>query len=178
MDELTPTAMHDAVLAAIRAQFPDLATVTDYRELGEAQTELPLPAVLVEMTDVEWGGIEADDGTGRLAADTVWDLTIVMGFRTEAVGRALRDFAAALAVFLHGNRWGLRSVEPAVFTVGEVHEFSPVLSNYQAWRIEFRQRAFLGSNVWANDGTVPEALFSWSPDIGLDHIADYEGIDA
>lgn len=37
MPEIVPSDMHAAVLAQIRAQFPDLATVADYRELGEDQ---------------------------------------------------------------------------------------------------------------------------------------------
>lgn len=177
MPEIVPSDMHAAVLAQIRAQFPDLATVADYRELGEDQEKLPLPAVLVEMTDMDWSGPEANDGTDRVPVDTVWDITIVMGFRTPEVGRALRDFAAALAVFVHGNRWGLREVEPAVFTAAGVHDFSPVLTNYQAWRVEFRQTVYLGVNVWENAGTVPEAFFSWSPEIGVPHEADYRPLE-
>lgn len=173
MTDLVPSAMHEAVLTALRAQFPDMQTVADYRDLADDFESLPLPAILAEMTDLEWSGLEADDGTGRLAVDTVWDLTIIMGFRTALVERALRDFAGALAVFIHGNRWGLRDVEPAVFTLAGLHEFAPALPSHLAWRVEFRQRVYLGTNVWINDGSVPQALFSWDPEIGIPHEGDY-----
>jgi hypothetical protein len=158
-------ALHEAILAHFRTQFPDLQTVADYRELTDDHEELAIPAVLVELTDLE-AAPDDDDGTGRLPMVAIFEASIIMGFRTESVGRAVRDFSASLATYVHQQRWGLTDVQPAFVVSAGVHEFSPATPRYHAWRVEWRQIVHLGNTVWTNDGTVPQAVYSWVPEIG------------
>lgn len=176
MTMLSLAALHAAILEAIRGQFPDLATVADYRELSDDHEALPVPALLVELTDLE-AVPDDNDGTGRLSMVAVFEATIIMGFRTAAVGRAIREFAGALAVFVNEQRWGVADVEPAQVIRAGLHEFSPAVPRYHAWLVEWRQVVRLGANVWANDGTVPrEVVFSWAPEIGPGNEAEYDPV--
>ena len=60
---ITLDALHEAILAAIRQKFPQLATVVAYRQ---GRGSLPVPACLVELVEQE-ATDELDPGTGRLA---------------------------------------------------------------------------------------------------------------
>jgi hypothetical protein len=165
-------ALHQAVLDKISAQFPAFQTVSDYVEL---RTDLALPACLVELEDFE-AAPDVDPGTEQLAVLARWRARLVIGFRTEEAQREIRKSAAALAVFIHSNRWGL-PVGPAAVTVIAPDDFEPVLDQFVVWSVEFEQVVHLGESVWGGEGVLPEqVLVSWVPDVGSDNEGEYQDV--
>lgn len=166
-------ALHDAICASIKAAFPSLATVEDYRE---DRKHLTLPAVLINLTDLEPEPDE-DPGTEQLAAMARFDAQIVIGFRTANAKREVRKLAAALAHHIYGNRWG-QPVEAARVTAIVQDDFSPELDRFEVWRVEWQQIIHIGTSVWNNDGVIPtEVLASFEPDTGPDNEAKYIDIN-
>lgn len=161
--EIDLDAVHQAVLAALAAQFPSVATVEDYRT--ERQS-LPLPAILVELEDFE-AVPEEDPGTGQLAARARFVARIVLSFRTASAERAIRKLAAAVGAFAHLNRWGV-PVEPAQVLTIAPEEFEPELDQFVCWSVEWQQVVHLGASVWTPEGKLPEeVLYSYEPRVGI-----------
>lgn len=165
-------ALHQAIIDAIAAQFPDLETVADYRE---DRREIPLPAALIELSDME-AVPDEDPGTGQLAVTARFDARLIIGFRTAQAQREIRKMAAALGVLVHLNRWGLPVGPAEVLSLGP-DEFSPELDQFVVWRVEWAQVVHLGQSVWTNEGTIPlTVLYSSVPDIGPPHEDDYRDV--
>jgi hypothetical protein len=164
-------ALHQAILDAIAAQFPALTTVADY---PEDRAQLIAPACLVELIDLEPTG--EDPGTGQLAALARFSARIVLGFRTPGGEREVRKLAAALAVFVHQQRWGL-PIAPAEVTAIEPDDFEPQLDRFLVWSVQWAQVVHLGASVWTNDGAIPQALFSFTPYIGVPNEPAYQPIE-
>lgn len=166
-------AMHDAIIASIAAAFPALATVDAYRE---DRKQLTLPAVLINLTDLEPEPDE-DPGTEQLAAMARFDAQIVIGFRTANAKREVRKLAAALAHHIYGNRWG-QPVEAARVTAIVQDDFSPELDRFEVWRVEWQQIIHIGTSVWNNDGVIPtEVLIGFEPDTGPGNESQYEPLE-
>lgn len=163
-------AMHDALIAGATAQFPDLRTVADYHDDRDT---LQMPALLFELV-----ALEADDedrGTEQLTMIARFEARVVLGFRTAAVEREVRKLAAAIALWINGNRFG-QPIEPAEIMSVDPDPFDPDLDQFAVWRIEWRHQVDIGTSVWINDGTVPDAVFSWVPRTGVPHEDDYVAI--
>lgn len=172
--EIDLSELHQAIIDRIAAQFPDVQTVTDYRE--EDRTRMPLPAILVELTDFE-AVPDQDPGTGQLAMLARWEARIIIGWRTAAAQREVRKLAAALGAFAHLNRWG-KPVEAAEVLTMTPDAFDPALDQFVVWRVEWAQIVHLGESVWKNDGTIPvDVLYSYAPEVGEDNEPAYEELD-
>nr|DAR96802.1 MAG TPA: tail completion protein [Caudoviricetes sp.] len=171
--EVTLDALHEAITGAIRAQFPDLATVEAYRQ---DRKNLPVPACLVELSEMEAGN-DLDLGTEQLAVMARFEARLVIGFRQGGrnPGLEIRKLAAAVAAFVHQQRWGL-PVGPADVLGAWPDDFDPNLEQYECWRIEWQQVIHLGESVWHDEGVTPEPVLSWAPEIGAGHEADYEPV--
>ena len=135
--------LHQNIIDRIKLQFPALVTVEDYRE---DRKRLPVPACLIELTDLEPNPDE-DPGTEQLAVLARFDARIVIGFRTTKAQREIRKLAAALATFIQGERFGL-PIGPAVVTSITPDDFSPELDQFEVWRVEWQQPVSLGASVW------------------------------
>jgi hypothetical protein len=160
--EISLDALHQAIIDAVAGQFPDLATVEDYRE---DRKSLPLPAVLIELVDLE-AAPDEDPGTGQLAMTARFEARVIIGFRTASAEREIRKLAAALGAFARLNRWGMPVGPAEVLTIGP-DDFSPELDQYVVWRVDWAQVVHLGASVWVNDGTIPnDVLYSVVPEIG------------
>ncbi|QPB08622.1 hypothetical protein KB681_gp09 [Burkholderia phage Mica] len=173
-------ALHDAIVADIKAQFPDLQTVEFYRteERKGGLEGLPLPAVILNLSEFE-PDMEIDPGTQQLAVHARFEAEIIFGFRTPNVKRAIRKFSAAFAAWLRLRRWnGVRTGPAYVVSCGR-SDFNPELDQYEVWCVEWTQPVHLGNTIWTNDGTVPtEVLAGWSPKIGTGHEADYDKVES
>ena len=171
--EIDLDAVHQSILDAISGQFPALVTVADYRE---DRKRLPLPAVLVELADLE-AVPEEDPGTGQLAIRARFEARVIIGFRAANAEREIRKLSGALGAFVHHNRWGQKIGPAEVLAIGP-DSFDPDLDQYVVWAVEWQQIVHLGQTAWTNDGEVPETvLYSWSPEIGPEHEADYASLD-
>lgn len=164
-------ALHDAIVADIKAQFPDLQTVDFYRT--DERKGLPLPAVLLDLTEFE-GEPDLDPGTEQLAVTARFEAEIIFGFRTPNVKREIRKFSAAFAAWLRLRRWTGISTDAAKVIGCYPDDFNPELDNYEVWRVEWSQVLYLGNNVWTNDGTIPTTVLAgYVPQIGIGHEDDY-----
>ena len=171
--EIDLDALHTAVVGAIEEQFPSVVTVADYRE---DRQRLPLPAILVELDDIE-AAPDEDPGTEQLAARTRWIARIIIGFRTANAEREIRKLAAALGAFIHMQRWG-QPVEAAQVLTISPDTFDPSLDQYVVWAVEWQQIVHLGASVWKPDGELPEAvLYSHVPRIGIPYEDEYKPLE-
>lgn len=169
--EIDLDALHEAVVAAITAGMPTVKSVQAYPETSEPLT---LPAVLVDLEDME-AAPEADPGTEQLAMLTRWRARLILGFRTVDVDRQVRKGAAHLAHLVHLNRWG-QPVGPARVTLVGPDPFDPNLDQYEVWVVEWEQIVHLGASVWEcpEGSVVPETVYlGVAPETGPDHIDDY-----
>lgn len=170
-DAITTEVLHEGIKQALKEAFPDLETVDDYpTEKGKIKT----PAAFLNMAAIEPGDSGGDDGTERLDSVLRWEISIIMGkVPTKEVKRQTRMRAADVALWVHGNRFDLR-VRPAEFIRAEADDFSPELSRYAPWLIEFEQSVPLGASVWDGTAVVPtEVYVGQEPDTGPEHEADY-----
>lgn len=172
---LTLEAVHDAIVRAVRAQFPDLRTVEAYRL---DRRSVNAPACLIELTELEVL-TDRDPGTEELAVQARFEARFVIGFR-QGTGNpklAVRKLAAAFAVFARLNRWGVHGIGPAQVIGCYPDDFEPEMDQYECWRVDWAQELRLGESVWVNDGTpVPGVWASWAPAIGAAHEADYRRV--
>jgi len=166
----TLEAVHEGIVAAIKAQFSTLKTVEAYRL---DRKNLPVPACLVELTELD-GAMEIDPGTEQLAVNARFEARFVIGFRQGANNPKLevRKLAAAFAAFARLNRWGC-PIGPADVIGCYQDDFDPELDQFECWRVEWQQVIHLGDTIWKDDGEVPTPFFSWSPEIGAGHANDY-----
>lgn len=163
--EITLDGLHQAILDTLTADFPALQTVDDY---PDDRQRVQVPAALVELTELT-AAPDDDPGTGQLAMEAQFELRYLIGWRGTNQGRVIRANVAALAHFIHQQRWGL-PVEPARVLVCEPDEFSPELDQYLVWRIEWAQIIHIGANEWIDDGETPtEVWVGISPLIGPEH---------
>lgn len=171
-DQNTPVdlgALHDAILAAIKAAFPSLAYVDDYPLDRKPKA---VPACLVECDEMEPANDE-DSGTGQQSLALHFNARLILPFRTATAGREIRIMAAALSALVHENRWG-QFINPAEVLGCFPDAFDPDLDQYLVWRVEWRQVGQFGVSVWADTGpAVPGVYLGFSPNIGPDHLADY-----
>lgn len=165
--EIDLDALHDAVVAAIVAGMPTVASVQSY---PSERTALELPAILVDLEDME-AAPEVDPGTEQLAVLTRWRARLILGFRTANVHRQVRKGAGQLAHLVHLNRWGM-PVGPARVTIVGPDPFDPDLDQYEAWVVEWEQVVHLGPSVWADEGIVPQTVY-----LGLELETGPENID-
>lgn len=171
--EIDLGTVHQAIIDAVAAQFPDVVTVADYRD---DRDRLPLPAILIELEDME-GAPDEDPGTGQLAMMARFVARVIIGFRTPTAEREIRRLAGALGAFVRLNRWN-QPIGPAEVLVIGPDAFAPELDRYVIWRVEWQQVVHLGASVWTNEGDIPvTVLVGVAPDIGTGHEADYQDID-
>ncbi len=163
-------ALHEAIVRAIQRKFPALVTVEAYRQVRGG---LPVPACLVELAELE-AADDLDPGTEQLAVMARFEARLVIGFRQGGLnpGLEIRKLAAALAVFVRQQRWGL-PVGAADVLGCWPDDFDPGLEQFECWRLEWQQVIHLGESVWTDEGQVPVPYLTWAPEIGAAHEPDY-----
>jgi len=165
-------ALMEAVVTRIAVAFPAFSTVSDYDAL---RSGLAIPACLITLEDFE-AEPDANPLTGQLAVMVRWRARVVIGFKTPSAKREIRKLAAALALFIHGQRWGL-PVEAAAVTVIAPDDFEPALDQFEVWSVDFQQTVHLGESVWVNDGSIPDLVFSsWTRNGAVVPEADFDQV--
>ena len=167
-----------AIVADLRAGFPQLQTVEEYSDAYlQAATPLRAPAVLIDLFALE-PQPDLDPGTGQRAVTPRLEATVVLGFSEPSVERAVRSLAASIGARIAGSRFG-QHIGPAVLVDVEPQTFAPELDQYVAWRVEwFHKPAYLGEAVWPGTGaSVVEVRLAADPETGPAHELDYEYIE-
>lgn len=168
-------ALHTAIRDRIAEAFPSFATVEFYRD--DENENIQTPACILELED--FAPTDEDPGTGEICLSLRFVASLIFT-RENGPDAPLqtRLAAAALSAFINKNRFGGR-VSPARIIAGSRDDFSPLLSGrLSIWRIEWvHAESFFGDSVWQSDNLVPKVVFlGRAPNIGLDHIGDYEKI--
>ncbi|HHW4679461.1 MAG TPA: hypothetical protein ACQGQH_08520 [Xylella sp.] len=162
--EMSLEALHTAIRDQIAAQFPDLATVAFY--LGDEDHRLPVPACLLELTDIE-PAPENDAGTGQFPVLLRFQARLVLGHRDPSTCLQARLAAAALGTWLYQRRWRGVPADPCRVMAIYPDEFSAELDQFVVWTVEWQQPVFLGNSAWNNDGSLPKDLWiSFAPHTG------------
>lgn len=174
-DSPSPTldTLHRAIESAIRARFPDFATVQFYRDAG---TEgMPTPACLLEMTRCDRAR-EGNDGSGLLQAVLRFEARVVVAAGSTTGALQLRNAAIALATWLHqlGRFHGASS--GAIDVIAALPEDAATAqAGLRSWVVEWSLPVALGDNAWEEvGGVVPQASYSFAPEIGRAHEARYQ----
>jgi hypothetical protein len=192
--EIDLDVLHAAIVADIKAKFPDLKTVEFYRGEGNDHDDrktLPVPACLLNLSELE-ASEEDDPGTEQLAVIAHFEAELIIRFTTPNAKRSVRKLAAAFAAWLNKRRWdnpaGTTPKLPTgpVMVVGAYQDdFSSLmqgqrekpLDQYEIWKVEWRQKVHLGESVWNDEGTTPTTVYlGITPDIGLENIDKYTQI--
>lgn len=174
-DSPSPTldTLHGAIESAIRARFPDFATVQFYRDAG---TEgMPTPACLLEMTRCDRAR-EGNDGTGLLQAVLRFEARVVVAAGSTAGALQLRNAAIALATWLHQLGRFHGACSGAIDVIAALPEDAATAqAGLRSWVVEWSLPVALGDNAWEEVGAVvPQASYSFAPEIGRAHEARYQ----
>jgi hypothetical protein len=189
--EINLDTLHEAIVADIQAQYPDLRTVEFYRGEGNEHDDrksLSCPACLLNLSEYE-PSEEDDPGTGQLAIVAHFEAELIIKFSTPNAKRSIRKLAAAFAAWLHNRRWTNPSgttpklpTGPCMVVCAYQDDFSSImpgkrdqhLDQFEIWKIEWRQKIHLGESVWKDEGETPAIVYvGITPDIGLENIDKY-----
>lgn len=148
--------LHENMKAALAAQFPT-CFVDYYPRPGD---KITTPAILLELDDIEADKID-DIGTEQVPVTMMWRAYVVRSYKT---GNKLgcRKLAAAVMAFIRGKRWSTEqkpvSVGRAVVIGAFPDQFQGDPQEYECMRVEFEHEGILGTDVWIDDGDVPEEV--------------------
>ncbi|MDA5341591.1 hypothetical protein [Stenotrophomonas maltophilia] len=165
-------AMLAAIAAAIRARFPHFATVEFHRE---ASTEgMATPACLLAMTRCDRSK-DATDGSGLMQALLRFEARIVVAANADAALQ-VRNAAVALATWLHQLGRFPGAASGAIDVIAALPEdVATAQPGLRSWVVEWSLPIALGSNAWEDTGgVVPQAFYSFAPEIGRAHEPRYQ----
>lgn len=170
-----PDVFHAAIEGAIRARFPEFATVAFYRDATE--DTLPTPACLLAMTRLDRSK-DNSDGTGQMQALLRFEARIIMPPAAPAAALDVRRAAVALATWLHQLGRFPGTISGAIDVIAALPDAAaPAQAGAGAWIVEWSLPVALGSDAWADSGgEVPEAFYSFAPDIGSAHEPAYRAL--
>lgn len=158
----------DALKSGMAAKFPGV-NVDLYPRPGE---RINTPAIFIEIEDIPSGDPDTSE-TEQTEVTINVNAYVVFDYKTGNK-KALRTFASGVLAFVRGKRWG-HPVQAAK-TVGA---FPDVIAgrekDYEVFRVEFYHEAMLGDDVWTSNDPVPtEVWLGYAPNIGPEHIDDYQ----
>jgi hypothetical protein len=160
--EIDILALHDAIKAALAAQFPG-AAVDCYGRPGE---KTPTPAIYFELESVEPSD-PSDVGTEQFDAILRFSAYCVLSFKKTAdqvkAKLAARALAASVLRFVRGQRWG-SPVSQAVCLGAFPDTFEQPIDQYEVQRVEWEHRGFIGDSAWDVAGVLPTELYVEEPE--------------
>ncbi len=162
-----------AIEAAIRARFPGFASVEFHRDANAEG--MPLPSCLLAMTRCDRSR-DNNDGSGLLQATLRFEARIALPATDASTALQLRNAALALATWLHqlGRFPGVAS--GAIDVIAALPE-DPAAAQpgLRTWIVEWSLPVALGDNPWDDaGGVVPQACYSFAPEIGRVHESRYQ----
>lgn len=182
MEETNLTTLHAAIKTAIRAEFTEAQVPTiDY--YTRPTKTVATPAIFFELTGLT---PSADDpGTEQSEMIASFTLYVLVSYRTEAAKMAVRELAGKLCNLIYYNRWGLKigaaeltGAQPDQFSVEPGGSGNGSMQCFETWSIDWTHEILLGTSVWDTDPEpIPtEVYVGIDPDIGPDHIDDYQQV--
>lgn len=177
-------AYHEKLLDEIIDAFGDsLDTVQayiddeDHPESQESGYTINTPAALV---DLEMMDVLVDQGDGKDGIQCNVSIHCVLGSATANLQQELRNFAAEMMRQVKNKPFGgvceQLAARPEQITAMP-GGFKKGKAGYDSWVVSFHQVVFLGEVIWDGEEIDPQKVFfGHAPNIGLDHIDDYEQV--
>jgi len=165
--------LHQALLDKISAALPGVTCIAYPRLNGR----VALPVAALELTGMQRN--DTQPGTTQTAIDCDFTLSLIAAPEQDGAELALRALAAQTMHALN------RTFRPLPGKAGHVRavradegDFRPELDGYIVWAVEFSVELYIGeADTMAVPGLPPlEVYLGITPEIGPDHIADYDRI--
>lgn len=145
----------DQLYAAIEQHvidaIPGLRFVSTMPDMLE---HVALPAVVIELTELEPGG---DQLTGETALEARFEARVIVGSEQEQCQQQAAFVASQIAVLLRMQTWGLE-VNQAEFVRAAQDWTRPELDGYAVWVVEWTQGIYLGQEEWPWPNQAPAEL--------------------
>lgn len=159
-ETLSLDQLYQAIEQHLQQQLPGVQTVAAWPDIKDY---IPLPAVFLEMAEIEPG---VDIGTGETTLVCKFEARIIVDPILPHHHRQVVQLATQLIVLLRAQSWGL-PVEPAEFAQAVQDWTRPELDGYTVWLVEWSQTIYLGAEEWPWPDEPPGTLLiGISPDIG------------
>lgn len=162
------TNLHRSVIVGLKRSIPAIQYCDCYPTV---QTKLPAPAIFVELASFE---ADQNLGTDEIMLNAKFEARIVVDSTVTNAYFAIRELAVAVAAVVANNRWGC-NVSPAELTTATADNFSPELSAYLVWLVEWSHKFIIGTNVWSDAGYIrPHTVYAGiEPETGIPHQPKY-----
>nr|WP_178110533.1 hypothetical protein [Pseudomonas sp. WS 5406] len=152
--------LYQAIEQHLQAHLPGVQTVAAWPNIED---HIPLPAVFLEMAEIEPG---ADIGTGETTMVCKFEARIIVDPIQVDHHRQVVQLVTQLIVLLRAQNWGLE-IECAEFIQAVQDWTRPELDGYTVWLVEWNQTIYLGTEEWPWPNEPPGTLLvGVSPDIG------------
>lgn len=159
-ETLTLDQLYQAIEQHLQQHLPGVQTVAAWPNI---ENHIPLPAVFLEMSEIEPG---VDIGTGETTMVCKFEARIIVDPLQSDHHRQVVQLATQLIVLLRAQNWGL-PVECAEFIQAVQDWTRPELDGYTVWLVEWNQTIYLGAQEWPWPDEPPGTLLiGVSPDIG------------
>ena len=159
-ETLSLDQLYQAIEQHLQAHLPGVQTVAAWPNIED---HIPLPAVFLEMAEIEPG---ADIGTGETTMICKFEARIIVDPIRADHHRQVVQLATQLIVLLRAQNWGLE-IECAEFIQAVQDWTRPELDGYTVWLVEWNQTIYLGTEEWPWPDEPPGTLLiGVSPDIG------------
>lgn len=175
----------DAIVADIKARFPSMVNVEFFPDEPEANTRMPVPAILLDVSEMETDA-ENDPGTEQSPMKLSFSAFIIIsGLQDGNTKLQIRLLAAALASWLKLRLWRDPSnpgdddnpnylpSDPAMVLGAYRDDFNPALDRYEVWRVDWEQVVYLGESVFDTTFLPDHVWLGLAPEIGLEHKDKY-----
>ncbi|MFJ4193950.1 hypothetical protein [Pseudomonas sp. NPDC089534] len=133
--------LYPAIETRIRDHLPGVRLVSMW---PEDLDRIPLPAVLVELAEMEPGH---DPGTGETSLACKFEARVITDPIHSDHHKQAVFLVGQLAVLLRLQTWGVE-VEPAAFVQAMPDWTKPELDGYTVWAVEWTQQVYLGEAQW------------------------------
>ncbi|QUW64395.1 hypothetical protein KFQ04_17115 [Pseudomonas synxantha] len=159
-ETLSLDQLYQAIEQHLQAHLPGVQTVAAWPNIED---HIPLPAVFLEMSEIEPG---ADIGTGETTMVCKFEARIIVDPIQADHHRQVVQLVTQLIVLLRAQNWGLE-IECAEFIQAMQDWTRPELDGYTVWLVEWNQTIYLGTEEWPWPDEPPGTLLiGVSPDIG------------
>lgn len=159
-ETLSLDQLYQAIEQHLQAHLPGVQTVAAWPNIED---HIPLPAVFLEMSEIEPG---ADIGTGETTMVCKFEARVIVDPIQVDHHRQVVQLVTQLIVLLRAQNWGLE-IECAEFIQAVQDWTRPELDGYTVWLVEWTQTIYLGTEEWPWPDEPPGTLLiGVSPDIG------------
>ena len=159
-ETLSLDQLYQAIEQHLQAHLPGVQTVSAWPNIED---HIPLPAVFLEMSEIEPG---ADIGTGETTMVCKFEARVIVDPIQVDHHRQVVQLVTQLIVLLRAQNWGLE-IECAEFIQAVQDWTRPELDGYTVWLVEWNQTIYLGTEEWPWPDEPPGTLLiGVSPDIG------------